>query len=182
MPFKRNPVAAENVCSLARMVAGLPRTAWDNAAHSLLERTLDDSANRRMILPDAFLLADEILRHGTRLVDGLQIDAGASARLLATYGVFAATERVLMEVVRRGADRQAMHEVIREHSLAAWAALRSGQPNPLAGALAGDARLTAYATPDQLRGWLDASDYVGDAAERARGLAQMIAEALAASL
>ena len=92
-----------------------------------------------------------------------------------------ATERVLMEVVRRGADRQAVHEVIREHSLAAWAALRSGQPNPLAGALAGDARLTTYATPDQLRGWLDASDYVGDAPERARALAQMIEEALAAS-
>jgi adenylosuccinate lyase len=179
MPFKRNPVAAENVCSLARMLAALPRVAWDNAAHSLLERTLDDSANRRLILPEAFLLADEILRRSARLVDGLQIDAGASARLLANYGVFAATERVLMEVVRRGADRQAMHEIIREHSLAAWAALRAGQANPLADRLAEDARVTAFATPDEVRGWLDAADYVGNAKERALSLAQMLRAELA---
>src|SRR5690606_29686291 len=62
MPFKRNPINAENIDSLARYLAALPRTAWDNAAHNLLERTLDDSANRRVILPEAFLAAEEILR------------------------------------------------------------------------------------------------------------------------
>jgi len=64
MPFKRNPVGAENVDSLARLVAALPRVAWDNAAHSLLERTLDDSGNRRFILPQAFLLTEEVVRRG----------------------------------------------------------------------------------------------------------------------
>ncbi|MBN1136663.1 MAG: adenylosuccinate lyase, partial [Anaerolineae bacterium] len=71
MPFKRNPVNAENLDSLARLLAALPRVAWDNAAHSLLERTLDDSANRRLILPEAFLIADEMLARSLRLVDGL---------------------------------------------------------------------------------------------------------------
>jgi adenylosuccinate lyase len=61
MPFKRNPITAENIDSLARLVAALPRVAWDNAALSLLERTLDDSANRRLLLPEAFLLTDEVL-------------------------------------------------------------------------------------------------------------------------
>ena len=61
MPFKRNPIKAEKIDSLARQLAGLPRLAWDNAAHSLLERTLDDSANRRTLLPEAFLIADETL-------------------------------------------------------------------------------------------------------------------------
>ncbi len=168
MPFKRNPIHAENVDSLARLLAALPRVAWDNAAHSLLERTLDDSANRRTILPEGFLIADELLARTTRIVRGLQVDRAASERLLAAYGPFAATERLLMELARRGADRQAMHEVIREHSMAAWAAVQVGAPNPLAGALCGDPRLVAYAPPDQLAAWLDASDYVGDAPARAR--------------
>ena len=61
MPFKRNPINAEKIDSLARLLAQMPRTAWDNAANSLLERTLDDSANRRTILPEAFLICDELL-------------------------------------------------------------------------------------------------------------------------
>jgi adenylosuccinate lyase len=134
MPFKRNPINAENMDSLARLLAALPR-AWDNAAHSLLERTLDDSANRRTLLPEAFLIADELLRRGQRLIEGLQVRPEASERLLATYGVFAATERLLMECVKRGGDRQILHEVIRDHSLAAWAEVQLGQSNPLGGLL-----------------------------------------------
>lgn len=171
MPFKRNPIVAENIDSLARHLAALPRVAWDNAAHSLLERTLDDSANRRSVLPEAFLISDEILRRGLRLVEGLRVDTGASRRLLEAYGVFAATERVLMETVRRGASRQELHEVIRERSMEAWAALRGGA-NPLAELLCGDARVLAWATADEIRGWLDPVGYVGDAPERARALAQ----------
>jgi adenylosuccinate lyase len=171
MPFKRNPVNAENMDSLARLLATFPRVAWDNAAHSLLERTLDDSANRRTILPEAFLVADELLRRASRLVSGLQVDREASARLLTTYGVFAATERLLMELVKRGGDRQALHEVIREHSLTAWAAIRRGEPNPLAELLGSDPRITLHASRDAVLAWLDASGYVGDAAERARRLA-----------
>ena len=178
MPFKRNPINAENMGSMARHLAALPRVAWDNAAHSLLERTLDDSANRRTVLPEAVLITDELIRRGLKLARGLRVDRGASDRLLRDYGTFAATERLLMESVKRGASRQEMHEVIREHSLAAWAALRDGQPNPLAGHLASDPRIRALADEATVLGWLDARDYVGDAPERARGLAETARRAL----
>ena len=69
MPFKRNPVNAENIDSLARYLAALPRVAWDNGAHNLLERTLDDSANRRIILPQASLCCEELLRRSGRILD-----------------------------------------------------------------------------------------------------------------
>jgi adenylosuccinate lyase len=170
MPFKRNPIHAENMDSLARMLAALPRVAWDNAAHNYLERTLDDSANRRSLLPEAFLLADELLSRGARLISGLVVDRGASARLLATYGPFAATERVLMQVARRGADRQEMHEVIRERSMEAWAALKAGLPNPLTDAVCAEVRLLTWASADELRGWMDAGGYVGDAPARCGAL------------
>ncbi|HSN74287.1 MAG TPA: adenylosuccinate lyase [Anaerolineae bacterium] len=176
MPFKRNPIDAENLDSLARQLAALPRIAWDNAAHSLLERTLDDSANRRMLLPEAFLLADELVGRATRVVEGLVVREEVVARNLATYGVFAATERLLMEAVKAGGDRQALHEVIREHSLVAWDALRRGQPNPLASSLRADPRITRWLLPGEVASLLDAGDYVGDAAERALAVAGMLRE------
>ena len=178
MPFKRNPITAEKINSLARYVASLPRVAWDNAAHSLLERTLDDSANRREVLPSAFLAVDEILRSTRRILHGLNIQDGAIARNLNVYGVFAATERVLMALGRQGADRQEMHKVIREHSLAAWAALQSGAgtENPLPRLLSQDPRVTQYLSPEQVLSLLDASAYVGDSPQRARRLAARLAE------
>lgn len=179
MPFKRNPIDAENVDSLARHLAALPRVAWDNAAHTLLERTLDDSASRRSVLAEAFLITDELLRRGLHLVAGLRVDAEASARLMSTYGPFAATERLLMEAVKRGGDRQHLHEVIRGHALAAWAALRADAQNPLIETLAADPALTALMDPDTIRRHLDARDYVGDAPERARRLAAALRAALA---
>lgn len=179
MPFKRNPIQAENICSLARYVAALPAVAWENAAGSLLERTLDDSANRRAILPNAFLATDEMLRRALRLVRGLALDREAAARNLALWGTFAATERLLMELVRAGADRQRMHEVLREHSMAAWEAIRRGEPNPLADALAADERVTAFLSPEQVRALMEVSGYVGDAPQRARALAAEIRRRLA---
>jgi adenylosuccinate lyase len=178
MPFKRNPVSAENMDSLARLLAALPRVAWDNAAFNALERTLDDSANRRTILPEAFLIADELLIRGGRLIRGLRIDRAAAARLLATYGAFAATERLLMELVKRGGDRQALHEAIREHAMVAWSAVQVGRPNPLVEDLCADQRITQHASSGQARAWLDASDYVGDAPERARAFAAMLRDEL----
>jgi len=168
MPFKRNPVTAEKICSLARFVAALPRVAWDNAANSLLERTLDDSANRRLILPEAFLAVDEMLLSARRIVAGLTVSEGAVARNLATYGVFAASERLLMALVRAGADRQAMHERIRIHSMAAWAAVERGQPNPLVALLCADQTITAYLSPSQVEEVLATGGYVGDAPHRCR--------------
>jgi adenylosuccinate lyase len=171
MPFKRNPVAAENVDSLTRYVANLPRVAWDNSALSLLERTLDDSANRRLALSEAFLVTDEVIQRTLHLVEGLQIWPGPIARNLRDYGVFAATERLLMHAVKAGGDRQELHEVIRIHSLSAWQAIQEGQPNPLASLLAADERITQWVEPATLPALLDASAHVGDAVERARALA-----------
>ncbi|HHB91532.1 MAG TPA: adenylosuccinate lyase [Anaerolineae bacterium] len=171
MPFKRNPITAEKIDSLARYVATLPQTAWSNAALNLLERTLDDSANRRVIIPNAFLAADELLLASTRIIADLNIWPDAIARNLAAYGVFAATERVLMEAARAGGDRQHLHEIIRGHSLTAWAAVQQGEPNPLPDLLASDPELTRWLAPDRIRALLDASDYVGEAPQRARALA-----------
>ena len=171
MPFKRNPITAEKIDSLARYVATLPQTAWSNAALNLLERTLDDSANRRVIIPNAFLATDELLLASTRIIADLNIWPDAIARNLAAYGVFAATERVLMEAARAGGDRQHLHEIIRGHSLTAWAAVQQGEPNPLPDLLASDPELTRWLAPDRIRALLDARDYVGEAPQRARALA-----------
>jgi len=166
MPFKRNPIIAEGLCSLARYVAALPRIAWDNAALSILERTLDDSANRRAALPEAFLATDEILRRARRILANLQINREAMARNLATYGPFAATETLLMELVAKGADRQEMHERIREHCMAAWQAIEHNKPNPLVDLLAGDDRLRQYLPPARIREVMESGTSVGDAPTR----------------
>jgi adenylosuccinate lyase len=171
MPFKRNPVNAEKICSLARLVAALPAVAWENASQSLLERTLDDSANRRAILPEAFLASDECLLTAIAIVRGLVIDQAAISANLDKFGPFAATERVLMALVRAGADRQRIHERLREHSLKAWSAVKAGRPNPLAGALAADPELLVYLQPARLRELMDARAYVGTAIERSAALA-----------
>jgi len=174
MPFKRNPVNAENMDSLARYVAALARVAWDNAAHSLLERTLDDSANRRLILPGAFLASDELLRRAHRILRGLRIHDEAVRRNLSAYGTFAATEPLLMELVRAGADRQVMHEVIRGHAMVAWDVVQRGEPNPLADRLAADPDVLRYLPAGRVRELLDATGYVGDAPERARRMAAVM--------
>jgi adenylosuccinate lyase len=174
MPFKRNPIDAENIGSLARLLATYPRVMWDNAAHSLLERTLDDSANRRTVLAESFLLVDEMLKKAQRIVTGLRIDPNASEKLMDVYGPFAATERLMMEAVKRGGDRQVLHEVIREHALRCWADLAAGCPNELEGALAGDARLLSLMDEAAIYDSLRSRDYVGDAPVRARRIAVLL--------
>ncbi len=171
MPFKRNPVTAEKIDSLARYVATLPATAWHNAAHNLLERTLDDSANRRIIIPNAFLALDELLRATTRIAGEINVWPGAIQRNLNAYGVFAATERLMMEAVKAGGDRQQLHEIIRGHSLTAWTAMQQGKPNPLADSLATDPIITGLLSPQRIRALLEAGNYVGEAPQRARALA-----------
>jgi adenylosuccinate lyase len=166
MPFKRNPVNAEKICSLARLVAALPGVAWDNAASILLERTLDESANRRTTIPEAFLACDEMLGTAERIVTGLVVNEEACRRNLATYGPFAATEPLLMALVRAGASRQEMHERLREQAMTAWRAVQAGQPNPLGALLRGDESLTRYVNAEQMDALLDARGYVGDAPAR----------------
>lgn len=174
MPFKRNPINAENMDSLARFVAALPKVGWDNAAHSLLERTLDDSGNRRVVLPEAFLATEEVLLRANRILSGLNIDEAAIRRNVDAYGTFAATERVLMEAVRAGGDRQDLHEVIREHTMTAWEALRQGRENPLSDTLSDDERITQWVPAQRVHALLRIDEYVGDAPERARELAAVV--------
>ncbi len=174
MPFKRNPINAEKINSLGRALAQMPRLAWDNAAHSLLERTLDDSANRRSLLPEAFLIADELLSTSTAIIKGLQVDEAAIARNLANYAPFAATERILMALSKKGADRQAVHERLRGLSLEAWEAVRLGYPNPLKDLVCREKVFLQYYPEVELRGLMEAAGYVGDAPQRARALAQEI--------
>jgi len=107
----------------------------------------------------------------TRIIKGLRVNEPQIARNMRTYGPFAATERLLMALVKAGADRQEMHELIRVHSLSAWAALNTGAPNPLVDALCADPTVTGYVGAEQARALLDASDYVGDAPHRARAVA-----------
>ena len=166
MPFKRNPVTAEKICSLARYLSTLPKVAWDNAAFSLLERTLDDSANRRVILPEAFLALDEVLIAARRIITGLVVHRENIERNLSTYGVFAATETLLMELVKAGADRQEMHERIRQHTMAAWEAIQRGEENPLIERLSSDDALVAFLPAERVRELLDAVSFVGDAPAR----------------
>ncbi len=163
MPFKRNPINCEKIDSLCRYVHSLVPGSWDNASLSILERTLDDSANRRLFLPQAFLAMDEVLATAQKVVSGMNVHEASIRRNLESYGVFAATERLLMELGRRGADRQAMHEVIRNQSLKAWADVQEGKANPLRVNLSEDSEILRYMSADDVLRCLDASDYYGDA-------------------
>ena len=166
MPFKRNPINSEKICSLSRMVESQYQAAWMNASSSILERTLDDSANRRIFIPEAFIAMDEMLLTELKVVKGMNIHSTATERLMSDYGIFAATERLLMELGRKGADRQEMHEVIREESLAAWQSVQEGKGNPLKNNLMKDERIREYLSESEIASLLDAHDYTGDAALR----------------
>ena len=168
MPFKRNPINAEKIDSLARLLAALPEVAWHNAANSLLERTLDDSANRRSILPESFLIIDELLITSRRIIKGLNINRDAIQRNLDIYAPFAATERIMMAAARSGADRQKMHERLREHAMAAWQEVQSGHPNPLIDYLKLDVWITTYLSPEQIESLASIDAYTGIAPQRAR--------------
>ncbi len=175
MPFKRNPIICERIDSLARLLVGYSDVAWQNAATNYLERTLDDSANRRTTLPEALLCTDEIITLARKVIDGLRVEERRIAHNLRTYGPFAGTEAVMMEAARAGGNRQDLHEQIRSAAMEAWAALARGEDNPLAQTLAADAALTALVDPAEIRRLLDPSKHVGTAPQRAQALAQKIA-------
>ncbi|MCS6963097.1 adenylosuccinate lyase [Thermoflexus sp.] len=179
MPFKRNPVLAERINALARYLGALPSIIWETAAHSLLERTLDDSAIRRILLPEAFLAADEILQLTLRILRGIEIREEALRRNLERYAPFAALEPILMAAARAGADRQALHARLRDHAMAAWEAVRSGAPNPLPERLAADPEITRWLAPETLRRLMEVHLHIGDAPQRARAMAQEIRRAIA---
>jgi len=139
MAYKRNPMRAERITGLARFVIELEGNAWHTASEQWLERTLDDSANRRLVLPEAFLASDAILVLVTNVAAGLEVREAVIARHVAAQLPFLATERLLMRGVKAGGDRQRLHEVIRTHSLAiAQAMAEQGVANDLLERLAKD--------------------------------------------
>ncbi len=165
MAYKRNPMRAERIAGLARFVISLQANGAHTAAAQWLERTLDDSANRRLTLPEAFLGTDAILVLATNIVAGLEIREDVIRRHVADQMPFMATERWLMLGVGAGGDRQALHEVIRQHSLAVAEAVSRGAANDLLDRLSADAafqRVPATA----LRAELDPAGYTGRAEQQ----------------
>jgi adenylosuccinate lyase len=127
MPYKRNPMRAERMCGLARFVSSLAVSAAQTAATQWLERTLDDSVNRRLTLPQAFLAADGVVRLALNIAGGLVVNSEVIARNVAEVFPYMATETLLMAATARGGDRQLLHERIRQHSLAVTAELKAGR-------------------------------------------------------
>lgn len=178
MPFKRNPINNEKIDSLARYVESQVNALWQNNSAMILERTLDDSANRRMIIPALFITSDEMVGTASKLLSGMGIHMPAVRRNMQTYGIFAASERLLMELGRAGADRQEMHEVIRENSLKAWDEVQNGRANPLAQLLESDPRILRFMNPEKVATFLNADDYVGLAPQRTERIITLCKKAL----
>jgi len=176
MPFKRNPIHSEKIDSLGRYLAQFPRLAWDNAAFSMLERTLDDSANRRTMLPEVFLTLEEMLLTAHSILKKLNINEQAIQHNLATYGPFAGTERIMLAAVKAGADRQTIHESLRKHAMSAWQEIQAGKDNPLLNSLLQDKEIRNYLSEVQIRDLLDARHHVGDCPTRARSISASIWE------
>ena len=176
MPFKKNPIKSEQICSLARLVVNLGRTSWDNASHMLLERTLDDSANRRVAIPEMFLAMDEMLTSATNIISGLTINDKRLTKNLETFWPFSASEGIIIEAVKKGADRQKTHEVLREISMQAWEAVQNGEVNPMEDLLESNPEIKKYLTADQVLELLDAKNHVGNAAKKALTIAEEIAK------
>ena len=126
MAYKRNPMRSERICSLSRYLMADAMNAAMTASTQWLERTLDDSANRRISLPEGFLCADAILRLCQNVTDGIHVNEKIVARTVEEYLPFIATENLLMEAVKQGGDRQELHEVIRTCSMEATARMKEG--------------------------------------------------------
>lgn len=163
MAYKRNPMRCERICGLARFIISLESSAAATASTQWLERTLDDSANRRLVLPQAFLAADAVLILCQNVAAGLVVYPKTIAARLQAELPFMATENILMAAVAAGGDRQDLHERIRRHAQAAAATVKQeGRPNDLMERLAAD---PAFAKVD-LTAALDPRQFVGRAPEQ----------------
>ncbi|MEM9799752.1 MAG: adenylosuccinate lyase [Planctomycetota bacterium] len=164
MPWKRNPMRSERMCALGRFVIELSGNAAHTAANQWLERTLDDSANRRLSLPEAFLATDAVLQLYADVAAALVVHPAIVARNLDAELPFLASETLLMEAVKAGGDRQDLHEKIRVHSHEAAAELKAGREPDLRDRLAADPAFAAVA--GRLDDLLDGRRYVGRAPEQ----------------
>ena len=165
MAYKRNPMRAERISGLARYVISLPANTAQTAASQWLERTLDDSANRRLALPEGFLATDAILVLTTNIAAGLEVREEVIRRHVTEQMPFMATERWLMLGVGSGGDRQSLHEIIRRHSLSVAEAVSRGEPNDLLARLAAEPAFRGVPAAT-LQAELDPANYTGRAAQQ----------------
>ena len=164
MPYKRNPMRCERICSLARYLMADALNAPMTASTQWLERTLDDSANRRISLPEGFLCADAVLRLAQNVTDGLHVNEKIVERTVREYLPFMTSENLMMEAVKRGGDRQELHEIIRSCSMEATARMKNGESCNLLELLS--ARKEFGMTPEEIEALLDPRLYVGRCPEQ----------------
>ena len=164
MAYKRNPMRSERICSLSRYLMADAMNAPMTASVQWLERTLDDSANRRISMPEGFLCADAILRLAQNVTDGLHVNEKVVDRTCREYLPFIATENLMMEGVKRGGDRQELHEIIRTCSMAATAKMKEGEPCDLLHRLAQEPAFGM--TEAEMEAVLDPQLYTGRCADQ----------------
>ena len=160
MAYKRNPMRSERISSLARYVIVNALNPAITASTQWLERTLDDSANRRISIPEAFLAVDSILNIYQNIADGIVVYPKVIEKHVMEELPFMATENILMEAVKRGGDRQELHERIRQHSMAAASRVKNdGLPNDLIERIAEDPAFGL--SLEDVKGILKPSNFVG---------------------
>ena len=177
MAYKRNPMRCERICSLGRYLMADALNAPMTASAQWMERTLDDSANRRIALPEGFLCADAVLRLCQNVIAGLRVNETVVDRALRDYLPFMATEDLMMEAVKRGGDRQQLHEIIRRHSMAATARMKEGYPCDLLDRLAGDSAFGM--TRQELDALMEPQRYIGRCPQQVARFLQRCAPLLA---
>ncbi|MBR6935933.1 MAG: adenylosuccinate lyase [Clostridia bacterium] len=177
MAYKRNPMRSERICSLSRYLMSLSANAASTASTQWLERTLDDSANRRISMPEGFLCADAILRLAANVTAGLRVNEKMVDRAIREYMPFIATENLMMEGVRRGGDRQQLHEIVRVCSMEATARMKEGKDPGLTELLA--MRPEFGMTAEEIEALLDPSLYTGRCAEQVERYLKVLGPLLA---
>ena len=164
MAYKRNPMRSERICSLARYLIADALNAPMTASTQWLERTLDDSANRRISMPEGFLCADAILRLAQNVTDGLLVNEKIVEKTVKEYLPFIATENLMMEAVKKGGDRQKLHEIIRKCSMEATAKMKNGEECDLLSRLAQEKEFGL--TETEMNELLTPSLYIGRCSEQ----------------
>ena len=177
MAYKRNPMRSERICSLSRYLMADALNAPMTASTQWLERTLDDSANRRISMPEGFLCADAILRLAQNVTDGLHVNEKIVEKTVREYLPFIATENLMMEGVKNGGDRQQLHEIIRTCSMDATAKMKNGESWDLLADLAGHPEFGM--TKQEMEAVLDPMLYTGRCAEQVESYVKKVAPLIA---
>ena len=172
MAYKRNPMRCERVCSLARYLMADAANAPMTASVQWMERTLDDSANRRISIPEAFLCADAILKLIRNIAGGLRVNEKVIDKTLREYMPFIATENLMMEAVKRGGNRQQLHEIIRRCSMAATERMKQGEACDLLARLAAEKEFGM--TEEEMRAVLEPAKYTGRCGTQVTALVEKI--------